>query len=118
MQTPLIQPFTPQKEGPNTKQQPLDLHILKENYKKIKEERKEMKEKQRMDEKNKKETSQIFSYFPSSGSSVSELFEQNAIIDMYEEKILQNSIKSSSSFASIGSLSGKEDKSPKIIKKK
>lgn len=80
---------------------------LKENYKKIKEERKEKKEKMKLEEKNKEKQSKIFSYFQTSESSIGDLTEQNSIIDMYEEKILQNSMKT---------LPIKlDDKSPKLL---
>ena len=73
-----------------------------------------MKEKQKLDEKSKEKTSQIFNYFQSASFSQSDLLEQNAIIDMYEEKILQNSLKGSMSASSSTSLDKSLDKSPKL----
>lgn len=96
-----------EKEGPPSFEQidTIPLEQFKEKYKGIKEERKEMKEKLKNEEKKKEKTSQIFSYFQNPESSLSDLNEQNSIIDMYEEKILQNSIRTLSS----------EDKSPKLL---
>lgn len=103
---------TPQKDlAYNNKEESakdnISLDSLKENYKKIKEERKEKKEKMKLEEKNKEKQSKIFSYFQTSESSIGDLNEQNSIIDMYEEKILQNSMKT---------LPIKlDDKSPKLL---
>jgi hypothetical protein len=79
---------------------PKNLKDLTEDYKKIKDLRKENKEKQRIEAKNKEKNANNFSYFQ--GNSQNEIISENgnannqSIIDMYEEKIIQNSMKSGS----------------------
>ena len=78
------------------------LKDLTEEYKKVKDQRKEMREKLKLEAKNKEKTSNIFSYFQ--GNSQNEMGGESnsqSIIDMYEEKLLQNSIKSGSSASSL-----------------
>lgn len=92
------------------------LKDLTEEYKKVKDQRKETREKLKIEAKNKEKTSNIFSYFQ--GNSQNEIAGESnsqSIIDMYEEKILQNSIKSGSSAASLNGNninSANKDRSP------
>lgn len=66
-----------------------DLQTCRDTFRKIKEERKEEKLRLEQEEKDKKEKkNQIFAYFSNIQSNMAK---QNEIIDMYEEKILQNS---------------------------
>ena len=92
------------------------LKDLTEEYKKVKDQRKETREKLKIEAKNKEKTSNIFSYFQ--GNTQNEIAGESnsqSIIDMYEEKILQNSIKSGSSASSLNGNSinsANKDRSP------
>lgn len=92
------------------------LKDLTEEYKKVKDQRKETREKLKIEAKNKEKASNIFSYFQ--GNSQNEITGESnsqSIIDMYEEKILQNSIKSGSSASSLNGNSinsANKDRSP------
>lgn len=109
-----------QNSEPKTQEPSKTLKELTDDYKKSIEVRKENREKLKIEAKNKEKISNIFSYFQ--GNSQNEiqsegLSNSQSIIDMYEEKILQNSIKSAGSAnnsinISVGSLNNSKEKSP------